>query len=141
MANVMAPELAVRTIQPPKKSPITSGEYEIVNERLDGLRVIEDEEDVAPTAYAFDTTRRLLDDVYRILGYAFPRATFSTSQHGGIFIYWMKPGCTVQVTIPEQPDGLAYIHEMLDGQSAGVTEDVTGVNLARSLQRLHLALP
>ena len=103
-------------------------------ERLADLIFAEEEEGFPPpTRYAYLTAFHLLNEAYRSLPASFPRATVSAEENGGVFIYWIKPTCTVQLTVPFEPGKLLYLRTMQNNSPSQVCQNPDGKELARSL--------
>ena len=108
-------------------------------ERLESLLFVEEEEDFPiPSKYAYQKAARLLKDADDYLPGTFPRATVSVEENGGVFIYWIKPSCTVQLTVPSAFGKLFYIRVRKNESSALVYQDVTGEQLAKCLKTFNL---
>src|SRR5919199_2121198 len=88
-------------------SPFQS-DFNLVIERVTSLvQEAEDEESgiVPPTEYALAATLKILRAAYPLVEGTFPRGAVSTDDIGGISVYWMKPGRSVQLTVPTDEPG------------------------------------
>ena len=120
-----------------KNNPIAEAldDFNLVVERLSSLtREAEDEESgiVPPTDYALATTLKLLRATQPLVRGKFPRAAVSTGDLGGISVYWLKPGRSVQLTIPADEPGTHYLYHR-EGANSELEEGVTASSLARRL--------
>ena len=106
-------------------------------ERLADLSVAE-EEFPLPTSYACQLATHVLRASYKYLQGVFPRATVSVEENGGLFVYWIKSSCTVQLTVPSSLGGFFYIRVMKNGAPSQVYQDATGERLARCLRTFNL---
>ncbi len=103
-------------------------------ERLASLLFAEEEDGFPlPTRHAYLTAFHLLNEAYRYLPASFPRATVSVEENGGVFLYWIKPLGTVQLTVPFEPGKLLYIRTMQEDMPSQVYENPDGKELAKSL--------
>lgn len=103
-------------------------------ERLAGLLFAEEEDGFPlPTRHAYLTAFHLLNEAYRYLPVSFPRATVSVEENGGVFIYWIKPSGTVQLTVPFEQGKLLYIRTMQDKLPSQVYENPDSKELAGCL--------
>ena len=108
-------------------------------ERLADLLFAEQEEGFPlPTQHAYQKTTYLLNTAHNYLQGSFPRANVSVEEHGGVFVYWIKPSCTVQLTIPSSPEKLFSIRVRKNGSTSRAYQDVTGKRLAECLQAFNL---
>jgi hypothetical protein len=91
----------------------------------------EDEESgiVPPTDYALTATLKILRAAYPLVEGKFPRAAVSTDDVGGISVYWMKPGRSVQLTVPADEHGPSYLYYR-EGTNSELEKDVTASSLA-----------
>ncbi len=124
-----------------KHSPSTiqvspfQGDFNLVIERVTSLvQEAEDEESgiVPPTEYALATTLKMLRAAYPLVEGRFPRAAVSTDDVGGISVYWMKPGRSVQLTVPADEHGPNYLYYR-EGTNSELDKDVTASSLTRRL--------
>ena len=92
----------------------TNGDYERTRQEITSLLYIQEDEDfVRPTQYALDLTLNLLENANAelvIRGTKFPRGTSSTSERGGIYVFWEENGKSIQLEVPPEAGGLFYIH-------------------------------
>ena len=106
----------------------------ITLERLAGLLFAESEDGFPlPTRHAYLTAFHLLNEAYRYLPASFPRATVSVEENGGVFLYWIKPAGTVQLTVPFGPEKLLYLRTMQNNSPSQVYQNPDGKELARGL--------
>ena len=84
----------------------TTREYELTRRDITSLLYLEEDEDfVRPTQYALDLTLSLLENAnseLTIRGKQFPRGTSSTSDRGGIYVFWEMDSQSVQLEVPPQ---------------------------------------
>lgn len=105
----------------------------ITRARLADLSNAEPEEGFPlPTEYASLTSLHLLNQAALLLPSAFPRATVSVEEQGGVFIYWIKPSITVQLTVPNEHGKLFYLR-MWQDPSSQVYQNPDGKQLAECL--------
>lgn len=69
----------------------------------------EDEEQVKPTGYAFNTALRLLLETDQNIG-TLPKAAVTTDEDGGLRIQWHRPDRSVRLIIPAGSGGKHYIY-------------------------------
>lgn len=112
----------------------TSDGLSVTLERLENLLFAEAEEGFPlPTRHAYRTTRYLLEEAHRYLLVEFPRATVSVEENGGIFVYWIKPSNTVQLTVPSESGKLLYLRTMQSNLPSQVCQNPDGKEIARRL--------
>ena len=102
-------------------------------ERLADLIFAEEEGFPPPTRHAYLTAFHLLNEAYHYLPASFPRATVSAEENGGVFIYWIKLACTVQLTVPFEQEKLLYLRTMQNNLPSQVCQNPDGKELAKSL--------
>ncbi len=110
--------------------------FDVVLERVESLvNEAEDEESgvVPPTEYALSETRRLLRSTRAKMDGTFPRAAVSTDDTGGISIYWIKQGRSVQLTIPASSDRPSYLYHR-EPTASDLQKVVTADSLAHRLE-------
>ena len=114
----------------------TNGDYEQTRQEITSLLYVEEDEDyVRPTQYALDLTLNLLEDANAELitrSAQFPRGTSSTSDKGGIYVFWDVNSQSVQLEVPPCNGGLLYIHVTSPGKSL-LNKDVSAKTLADAL--------
>lgn len=114
----------------------TNREYELARWNVTSLLYIEEDEDfVRPTQYALDLTLSLLEDANAELitrGAQFPRGTSSTSDKGGIYVFWEMNSRSVQLEVPYQKGGMFYIH-VISPDGSFMDKDVSAKRIADAL--------
>lgn len=126
-------EVPTDTNAPPPVRDAEEDGFAVVMSRLCELPYFEEDEDYTrPTLYSFQQACALLTEARCTLPTAFPRASFSTSEMGGVQVYWRKPGFLLQLSLPAGANGNGYLHLLRDG-AATIDPDPTGQTLAQSL--------
>ncbi len=114
----------------------TSGDYEQTRQEITSLLYVQEDEDfVRPTQYALDLTLNLLENANAELiarGTQFPRGTSSTSERGGVYVFWEDNGRSIQLEVPSKNGGMLYIHVMSLDKSI-INKDVSANTLADAL--------
>ena len=114
----------------------TNGEYEQTRQEVTSLLYMEEDEDfVRPTRHALDLTLNLLEDANAELitrSTQFPRGTSSTSDKGGIYVFWDVNSQSVQLEVPSYNGGVFYIHVTSPGKSS-LNKNVSAKTLADAL--------
>jgi len=114
----------------------TNGEYEQTRQDVTSLLYIQEDEDfVRPTQYALDLTLNLLENANAelvISGIKFPRGTSSTSERGGLYVFWERHNHSVQLEVPPKHGGLFYLHIIRSNESL-INRDVSVRTLADAL--------
>lgn len=122
----------------PASSPIT-----ITLKRLIAL-LDEDETDdygiLQPTSAAFKLAMQWVVEAYDIMGDAFPKASVSTDEQGGIRLTWSKvePDCQVRLVCPAAANQPPYLYHEL-GDDYAVEREVTVSTLSQWLEWLNQA--
>jgi hypothetical protein len=119
----------------------TNGEYEQTRQETTSLLYIQEDEDfVRPTRHALDLTLNLLEDANAELiahGTHFPRGTSSTSDKGGIYVFWEENGKSIQLEVPPRDGGMLYIH-VISLDNSVMNRDVSANTLADALADVKL---
>lgn len=119
----------------------TNGGYEQTRQAITSLLYVQEDEDfVRPTRYALDLTLNLLEDANAELiarGAQFPRGTSSTSDKGGIYVFWEMNSQSVQLEVPPRKDGMFYIH-VISQEESFLDRNVSARKLADALAEIHL---
>lgn len=114
----------------------TNGDYEQTRQEITSLLYIQEDEDfVRPTRHALDLTLNLLEDANAELmarGTQFPRGTSSTSDKGGIYVFWEMNSQSVQLEVPSRNSGLFYIH-VISPAGSFMDKNVSARTLADAL--------
>ncbi|MGI4791964.1 MAG: hypothetical protein ACRYFS_24340 [Janthinobacterium lividum] len=117
----------------------TNGKYEQTRQSVTSLLFAEeDEEFMHPTQYALDLTLSLLENANADLvtrGTQFPRGTSSTSDRGGVYLFWEENGNSIQLEVPPKNGGMLYIH-FVSSQESIMNKNVSSVALADALTKL-----
>ena len=123
-------------IRPVPAADVSSG-LSVTIQRVETLREEDAEECgvTAPTAYARETTRRLLVDASSRMKPGFPKGWVCLDWQGGIRIEWGQGERHVRLVVPPQDEGLQYVYHELDSDH-GVDKDASGDILARWLDWL-----
>lgn len=104
----------------------------------------EDETDdygiLQPTQGAFKLAMEFVIEAYESLGEAFPRASVSTDEEGGIRLTWSKlePECEVRLMCPPSIEREVYLYHEL-GDSYAVEHGATPSALVQWLKWLNRA--
>lgn len=110
-----------------------AAEFAVVLSRVAELDDIDDGD--GPTEHALASTVKLLSAVRPLVGAVFLRASASTTDAGGIHVYWERPGRTVLLSVPPASNEVSFIyHRDRDGYAAD--KDVTPQSLAHWLRWL-----
>lgn len=119
-----------------KSTHFANEEYEKTKQDVTSLLYIQEDEDyVRPTQHALDLTLGLLENANAELATRsakFPRGTSSTSDRGGIYVFWEKNGRSIQLEVPPKNGGMFYIHITSQDRSF-MDRDVTAKRLADAL--------
>ena len=124
---------------------VRDGYQETRQALIDLLSLEEDEEYVRPTKYAFDLTLELIETCKNELlsqREIFPRGSSSTSEKGGLYLFWEGEEGSIQLTVPAAEGGMYSIHVLHAGQSF-LIRDVTPQKLTEELasfNRRHLSM-
>ncbi len=114
----------------------TNGDYEQTRQEITSLLYVQEDEDfVRPTRYALDLTLNLLEDANAELiarSTQFPGGTSSTSDKGGIYVFWEKNSQSVQLEVPPRDGGMFYIH-VISLDNSVMNKDVSARTLADAL--------
>lgn len=108
--------------------------FRVIHERL--LRLLqkdEDEEDqVFPTAYAYDTALTLLLDV-QLQVRKLPRPSVTADETGGIRLQWIGPERQVRLIVPPDSSGREYAYFEI-GESYDLEDNPSPATLAQRLR-------
>ena len=119
----------------------TNGDYEQTRQEITSLLYVQEDEDfVRPTQYALDLTLNLLEDANAELiarGAQFPKGTSSTSDKGGIYVFWDMNSQSVQLEVPPRNGGMFYIH-VISPDGSLMDKDVSARRLANVLADIRL---
>ena len=119
-----------------KSTFTTNLEYELTRQDITAMLYFEEDEDfVRPTQYALNLTLSLLENANTELvarGILFPRGTSSTSDKGGIYVFWDVNSQSVQLEVPPCNGGVFYIHVTSPGKSL-LNKNVSAKTLADAL--------
>jgi len=114
----------------------TNGDYEQTRQEITSLLYVQEDEDfVRPTHYALDLMLNLLENTNAelvIRGTQFPRGASSTSERGGIYVFWEENGRSIQLEVPSKNGGMFYIH-VTSQDGSFMDRDVTARRLADAL--------
>jgi hypothetical protein len=105
---------------------INNGQFTL--ERLSAPRYEEDE-DERPSAWAFDTTSRLVHDAGAVLAGDFPPGAISSDGAGRLRVEWKYSARQLRLVVPAGADGKSYIYHQ-DGGNFGIVKDLTAASLA-----------
>ena len=118
-----------------------NGDYQKTRREITELLYIEEDEDFTrPTSFALDLALDLLENANAKLvnqGHLFPRGASSTSENGGIYIFWRKKEASIQLEVPPREGGLYYIHVINRGNSS-MNRNVSPETLADTLTEFNL---
>jgi|GEM_PF-2657461 len=119
----------------------TNGDYEKTRQDITALLYVpEDEDFVRPTRYALDLTLNLLENANAELvarGVKFPRGTASTSEKGGLYVFWEGNNHSLQLEVPPVHGGLFYLH-LTNADGSLINKDVSAKTLADALTESSL---
>jgi hypothetical protein len=99
----------------------------------------DDPEYVKPTRHALLHVLAVLFLTHSVLQSPFPRAAVSTSDDGGISLFWTKPNRGVQLTIAATTRGLSFIYHR-EGKTSVLDKHVGPQELAKWLAWFNAAV-
>lgn len=117
-----------------RRAPLAAtDEYALVLSRVANLDHVDDGD--GPTEHAVASAINLLSAVHPLLRSSFPLAAVSTTDDGGIHVYWERPERTLLLSVPPDSGALGFIyHRDRDGYAAD--KDVTPHSLAHWIRWL-----
>lgn len=80
----------------------------VIFERL--KRLLDEDDDLQPSQYAYSKAYSLLSEVIQAYEDVFPRAAVAAGEDEGIYIYWRKPGKSIELAIPSAANGRHTIY-------------------------------
>ena len=110
-------------------------EFTIVYTRVQELLEEADDEetgDVPPSPDAISDTLDLLLQTRPLIKGTFPRASASFDGEGGVYLYWMGPERSIQLTVPAEKNKPTFIYHR-QGNEYGIEENVLAERLAHWL--------
>ena len=129
-------EIKKHPTKPAVSHPENDG-FAVVMSRLCELPYSEEDEDsTRPTEFSFKLACAILNETNTILQSEFPRASFSTSETGGVRIYWRKSDFLIQLILPHNEGEKGYL-QVLRHQVPNITYDISGQSLAVILNEFN----
>lgn len=86
--------------------------------------------DKGPTAHALTAAVKLLAEARSKLDAPFPSASASTTDDGGVHVYWERLGRSLLLSVPADGDEVGFIYHR-GPEGYGADKDVTATTLAR----------
>ena len=142
MESAVIERVKTEDLEQTKSLFTTNGDYEQTRQATTALLFVEEDEDfVRPTRHALDLTLKMLESANAELvgrGIKFPYGSSSTSESGGICLFWEKNGQSVQLEVPPKNGGMLYVHVISLNESL-MNKEVTAKTLADALTDFSLS--